>query len=365
MSDVTATTGGGTGVLSHPGAVQTTVSTFANRTALFLELFGGEVLNAFNQAQVTMSRHKVRTIPNGKSARFPATWKTDAYEHDPGDELVMQQVQHSEKVIAIDKLLVAPVFIDGLDEAMNHYPVRAEYSKQIGEILANTMDQHVLQTMTLAAAAAATFAGATGATGHGGSRLGFSAGGTGAGTGIDAITIDGYDLLIDAIFAGHRLLDGKNVSGTRQVFMGPLAFWSLMRDPNATVAGGALSNKSPIANIMSRDVAGTGSLAAGFLPSIGGAELVKTNNLKQTNIQTGNYQVDQSKTIALMNTGDCVGTVKLVGLSMEQTYDLRRQGHILVGKYAVGHGILRPECAIEISDAGSLTLASTTPATHP
>ena len=93
MSDVTATTGGGTGVLSHPGAVQTTVSTFANRTALFLELFGGEVLNAFNQAQVTMSRHKVRTIPNGKSARFPATWKTDAYEHDPGDELVMQQVQ--------------------------------------------------------------------------------------------------------------------------------------------------------------------------------------------------------------------------------------------------------------------------------
>jgi hypothetical protein len=323
------------------------------------------VLNAFNQAQVTMGRHKVRTIPNGKSARFPATWKTDAYEHEPGEELAMQQVQHTEKVISIDKLLVAPVFIDGLDEAMNHYPVRAEYSKQIGEILANTMDQHVIQTMTLAAAAGANFAGAAGATGHGGSRLGFSGAAQGSGNGVDAITTDGYDLLIDAIYAGHRLLDGKNVTGNRQVFMGPLAFWSLMRDPHATVSGGALSNKSPIANIMSRDVAGTGSLAAGFLPTIGGAELVKTNNLKQANITAGNYQVDQSKTIALMNTGDCVGTVKLVGLSMEQTYDLRRQGHILVGKYAVGHGILRPECAIEISDAGSLTLASTTPATHP
>lgn len=363
MADVTATTGGGTGVLSYSGADKTTVTTFANRTALFLELFGGEVLNAFNQAQVTMGRHKVRTIPNGKSARFPATWKTSAYEHTPGNELVMQQVQHTEKVIAIDKLLVAPVFIDGLDEAMSHYPVRAEYSKQIGEILANTMDQNVLQNMTLAASAGANFGSA--AVGHGGSQLGFSGAAQGSGNGVDAIATDGYDLLIDAIFAGHRLLDGKNVTGNRQVFMGPLAFWSLMRDTNSTDAG-SLANKSPIANIMSRDLAGTGSLAAGFLPSIGGAELVKTNNLKQANITGGNYDVDQSKTIALMNTGDCVGTVKLLGLSMEQTYDLRRQGHILVGKYAVGHGILRPECAIEVNDAGTpLNLTSTLPVQNP
>jgi len=363
MSDVTATSG----VVSYAGADKGVITTPADRTALFLELFGGEVLNAFNQAQVTMGRHKVRTIPHGKSARFPATWKTDAYEHVAGDELLMQEVQHTEKVISIDGLLVAPVFIDVLDEAMNHYEVRAEYSKQIGEILANTMDQHVIQNMTLAASAAANFDGHTSAVGHGGSQLGFSTGG-GANNGVDAITTDGYDLLIDAIFAGHRLLDGKNVRGNRQVFMGPLAFWSLMRDPNVT-APTNLSNKSPIANIMSRDLAGTGSLAEGFLPSIGGAELVKTNNLKQAVIANnahGRHGVDQSKTIALMNTPDCVGTVKLVGLAMEQTYDLRRQGHIIVGKYAVGHGILRPECAIEISDAGTpLTLASTAPATHP
>ena len=353
MSDVTATTG----VVSYSGANKSA----SDKTALFLELFGGEVLNAFNQAQVTMGRHKVRTIPNGKSARFPATWKTDAYEHVPGAELLMQEVQHTEKIIEINGLLVAPVFIDVLDEAMNHYEVRAEYSKQIGEILANTMDQHVLQNMTLAARALANFDGNPTAAGHGGSKLGFSTGGGVAGA--DAITTDGYDLLIDAIYAGHRLLDGKNVRGNRQVFMGPLAFWSLMRDPNVTQPTN-LSNKSPIANIMSRDLAGTGSLAEGFMPSIGGAELVKTNNLKQANI-TGTYAVDQSKTIALMNTGDCVGTVKLLGLSMEQTYDLRRQGHIIVGKYAAGHGILRPECAIEINDAGSLDLDSTLPATNP
>ena len=62
--------------------------------------------------------------------------------------------------------------------------------------------------------------------------------------------------------------------------------------------------------------------------------------------------------MALVNTGDCVGTVKLLDLAMEQEYDITRQGHLIVGKYAVGHGVLRSECAVAISDAASLTLTA-------
>ncbi|WP_018868281.1 MULTISPECIES: hypothetical protein [unclassified Thioalkalivibrio] len=36
--------------------------------ALFLKVFGGEVLTSFEQKNVTMGRHQVRTIANGKSA---------------------------------------------------------------------------------------------------------------------------------------------------------------------------------------------------------------------------------------------------------------------------------------------------------
>lgn len=39
-------------------------------TALFLKLYGGEVLAAFETAQVAVNRHLVRTIPHGKSAQF-------------------------------------------------------------------------------------------------------------------------------------------------------------------------------------------------------------------------------------------------------------------------------------------------------
>jgi hypothetical protein len=38
-----------------------------------------------------------------------------------------------------------------------------------------------------------------------------------------------------------------------------------------------------------------------------------------------------------------VATVKLLDLGMEAAYDIRRQGTLMVAKYAVGHGSLRPE----------------------
>jgi hypothetical protein len=46
-----------------------------------------------------------------------------------------------------------------------------------------------------------------------------------------------------------------------------------------------------------------------------------------------------------------VGTVKLMDLSAEAAYDIRRQGHLMVAKYAVGHGVLRPESAVELASA--------------
>jgi len=45
-----------------------------------------------------------------------------------------------------------------------------------------------------------------------------------------------------------------------------------------------------------------------------------------------------------------VGTVKLLDLRTEMGYDIRRQGTLLVAKYAVGHGILRPEAAVNLND---------------
>jgi len=43
--------------------------------------------------------------------------------------------------------------------------------------------------------------------------------------------------------------------------------------------------------------------------------------------------------------------VKLLDLGMESEYQISRQGTLMVAKYAVGHGVLRPEAAVELSTA--------------
>ena len=86
-------------------------------------------------------------------------------------------------------------------------------------------------------------------------------------------------------------------------------------------------------------------------------ELVKTNNLPSTNVTassvaagTGDkYVGDFSKTEALVMHKSAIGTVQLMDLSTRMDYDPRRLGTQVVSKYAVGHGVLRPEAAVELA----------------
>jgi hypothetical protein len=48
-------------------------------TALFLSLYAGEVLTAFEQANVTYDKHIIKSIPHGVSTRFPLVVNIMAY----------------------------------------------------------------------------------------------------------------------------------------------------------------------------------------------------------------------------------------------------------------------------------------------
>jgi hypothetical protein len=52
--------------------------------ALFLKVFAGEVLTAFQNATVFDSKQRVRKIASGKSASFPATGRLGARYMVPG-----------------------------------------------------------------------------------------------------------------------------------------------------------------------------------------------------------------------------------------------------------------------------------------
>ena len=290
-----------------------------DKKELFLKVFGGEVMVAFEEANVVMPYHLVRTISEGKSAQFPATWKVAASYHTVGAEIVGQTSNVSERVISIDDLLIAPVFIPTIDEAMNHYDYRSIYSTEAGRALANQWDKNVLQVGVLAARAATTVTGGNG---------GYTS------TSTTTLYKTSATDLAAGIFLAMQNFAEKDITDPIACFVKPAQYYLLAQST-------ALINK---------DWGGAGAYSDGSILRIGGAQIVQTNHLPTTNIASGPaaYQGDFTKTAALLMSNKAAGTVKLMDLATEMAYDIRRQGTLIVAKYAIGHGILRPECAAEL-----------------
>lgn len=293
----------------------------SDNTALFLKVFSGEVMTAFHKANVFLDRSMVRTISNGKSAQFVATGTTSASYHTPGTEITGTAINHAERVITIDDLLVASAFLSNIDEAMNHYDVRSVYSDEVGKILAETMDRNLAQVGVLAARASALVTG-----GNGGSSL------ANANYGTDSTA------LAAGLFLAAQTLDEKFVdAGDRSVFLRPAQYYLLAQ--NTT--------------LINSWYGGSGAISEGNILKVAGIEVVKTVAVPNSNVTTGPtaYQGNFSTTVGLVMNKKAIGTVKLMDLATESAYDIRRQGTLLVSKYAVGHGIVRQEAAVELKTA--------------
>lgn len=286
--------------------------------ALFLKKFAGEVLTTFQTDTVFLDKHLVRTIEQGRSAQFPATGRFSAAYHTPGTFLTGTSTNHAERVITVDDLLVAQAFVAQIDELKNHYDVRAIYSGELGGALARAFDANIARVGLLAARAAATVTG-----GSGGSFINSA----------NVATV-GADMAT-ALFQAAQTLDEKNVpENDRYAFLRPAQYYVLAQTTN----------------VINRDWGGAGAYSEGQVLKVAGVHVVKTNQLPSTNVNTGPtaYQGNFTTTQMLVMNKMAVGTVKLLDLSMESEYEIQRQGTLMVAKYAMGHGILRPECSVEV-----------------
>jgi len=305
-----------------------TPTDFESANALFLKVFAGEVLTAFDETNVMKDLHVARTIASGKSASFPVTGKANAAYHTPGTPLLgTQKIAHNEIVINIDDVLVADTFIANIDEAKNHYDVRAEYSRLLGMALAKEFDTRTQRVALLAARSAAKVAG-----GLGGTSL------VAAGSDTDGAA------LAAAIFNAAQVMDEKDVPENERVaLVRPEQYYKLVQETS----------------VINRDWGGAGVYADGTVLKVAGVQIIKTNNLPNTNVaavagENNNYAGDFSNVQALVMQKQAIGTVKLMDLAVQQTsgdFNVMYQGTLMAAKYAMGHGVLRPECAVEIKSA--------------
>ena len=334
--------------------------TYATDTNLFLKVFAGEVLTTFETNTVMLPLHTVRTISSGKSAQFPVTGTATAGYHIPGQSILLgnqldgfisstegsytgaaatafnstylNQIKHAEKVINIDDELISSCFISNLDEARNHYDVRSIYSTEIGRALAKQMDKNLIGLGLLAARSSATITG-----GSGGSSLDIS-------TAVSRTAVTAADL-IAGIYSAAQALDEKDVpTEDRYCILEPLFYYKLVQEKSLINKDFSMAN---------------GDFAGGMVLEAAGVKIMKSNNATavfgqtvssatgQQNTYSGNF----SGTVGLVFHKSAIGTVKLMDLKMETEYSVERRGNLMVAGYALGHGILRPEAAVELKQA--------------
>ncbi len=329
---------------SAPTRFGTDVADTSDETGLFLKMFGGEVFAAFTEATIMMGRHFVREIASGKSAQFPKTWKVSAAYHTAGQEMLGQDTDETERVISIDGLLVSHIGIYDLDEAMSHFDVRSKYTTELGASIARVFDTNVMRAIVLTARDSSVLGGGSQTTSP------FPAGST-----ILSAEVTGTLSATAGAPWWHALrlmrteARQNNIPDSDKLYavVPPDTFDAIV---HAQVADTA-TNDFLFTN---RDLTfgGQGGQSVPGSLMIAGVELLWSNLLPQSN-DTANsdvkakYRADYSTTLGLGWHGDAVGTVKLIGMGLEQTRDTRRQEDFIVAKMAVGHGSLRNEGAWE------------------
>lgn len=306
-----------------------------DRDALFMKVFSGEVLTAFARNTVMMSRHQVRTIDHGKSASFAVMGRTRAKYLAPGNSLDDQRkkFEHSEKVIAIDGLLTADCLITDIDDAMNHYDVRVEYSRQLGEALAQSADCAIINELANMAAKEAPEAEENiPDTGAGVDKVK----GTGKAfefeTGIAISQSADYgNKIIEGLLAARAAFTKNYVPmGDRYCLLTPEGYSALIK---------ALMPDS--ANYQALFDPNSGKLQ-----TICGFEVIEVPHLLNDGVD-GKHELNTKFTAAKLQGivfhRSAVGTVKLKDLAMERARRAEYQADQIIAKYAMGHGGLRPE----------------------
>ena len=380
----------------------------ANDTrSLFLKLYAGEVMTAFQTKNMMMPYCRTRTISKGKSAQFIMTGKyRDAAYHTPGYEIAPGvTAKNSERIVTVDDLLINAQFVPNIDEAMQHYDVRSIYTQEAGYGLSKVADQNIIRTAVKAALATNK---------ERASKLvqdykafddeDFTAN-------VDIGTLaQGKKLgkFIEGIFEAKRILEMAGapledlvcITSTDQ-------FYKLFM---------TTTNSESVSDLIAfnRDVGGDGSVKDLSLPSIAGIPVVRTPHMGNytsssyadslwvggssgtkydttgpeplasphsarteaynipddyTAATNGDNEIgsdsnghdadgasvslltEAQKIRAIVMHKDAVATVKLLDLSVESEYQISRQGTLIVSKYAMGHNVLRPAMAVAISAA--------------
>ena len=376
-----------TTALTSPGANNGAASTTADRRALYLKLFSGEMFKGFQRNTIARDLVMKRTLTNGKSLQFIFTGRTTAEYHTPGNSILGNSdgaPPVAEKTITCDDLLISSAFVYELDETLAHYDLRGEISKKIGYALAEKYDRKIFRSITKAARQASPITKANFIE-PGGTQIKVGAAGTNADQAYTATS------LINAFYDAAAALDEKGVSQEGRVgVLNPRQYYELIQETgsngliNRDETGDALQTGNGIVEIAGikiyksmnipffgrfgtkyGSVSGTnpGVTDPGNTGSFTEVEMVDetagTSATKTVN-SYGNGNSDFENSCGLIFQKEAAGVVEAIGPQVQVTsgdISVVYQGDVILGRLAMGADALNPAAAVELY-AGTNTAPS-------
>jgi len=330
--------------------------------ALFLKVFSNEVLTTFEETNVMKDLHTVRTISSGKSAQFPTMGKATAKYHTPGDDIFEKgvttgpdgseygsNIEHKERIITIDDVLIAATSIANIDELKNHYDVRSAYSTELGRALSKRFDLATMRTFV----AASQVDNSTRANPSADNGIVIDLGAT---TGAPTDLSSAANLIQTFRLIAQKLDEQDIPAEDRFAVLTPELYYLLAGSDSAAI---------------NRDFGGAGSIASGNILQLVGLKIYSSTHLNDiaitsvagddANANNNPFDDADGGTAAKgyldagLNTlkfiaghKSAIGTVKLMDLAVESEYSMSKQSTLMLAKYAMGHGILRPEAAVSV-----------------
>jgi len=310
----------------------------ADKYALYLKLFSGEMFKGFQHNTIARDLVTKRTLKNGKSLQFIYTGRMKSEYHTPGTPILGNDDKSppvAEKTIVMDDLLISSAFVYDLDETLAHYDLRGEISRKIGYALAENYDRKIFRAIARGARKASPIT-ASGYVEPGGTQIQLHA----TNNNTNATSASN---LVTGFFDAAAVLDEKGVSQDGRVaVLNPRQYYALIQQTGDN-------------GLINRDVQGTGLQSGEGVVSIAGIKIYKSMNIPFL----GKF--------GTANTIDNAGS--FVGQSMDsaagsQTGAYARSGYVItVTKTA--HGIVAGDKVVFNATAGGGTSGTYTVASVP
>jgi len=295
---------------------------------LFFKKLSTDVLRYFQSTNIAKALVTNRSIDSGKSEAFPVVGNSTAQEiANDASELDIRSIKSTEREIAIGNMTVAHSWITDLDSAMVHYDAKAAHTESIGRSLATLVDKRVIAEVIAAsgivdAATASTY---------------------GLRDFDDDIYTQPTDILIADVADGAKVYQAmasmnveyvdKDIVGSPVYLLRPQSYFSLLNNPANT---GLTWVNDPFA-------------MSGKVPQVLGRTVMTSPHFPAYTGVAGAPVAGE--TVGLLFSKESVGVLELLSISMRSDYIPLRLANLMVGKLALGYGVLNHGCAIGMNAA--------------